>query len=176
MLTRALAISLALGLLAPAALAHGEQKHPPQDAAPAGYDTSSATLSLAPEAAAAVEVLERFSAALRRGDLEAVAAELDPAVLVLEGGGAERSREEYLGGHAGHDAEFLKAARIRLKRRSAQAVGDLAWIGSESEIHATRKGEPLNLSSTETVVLQRRAEGWKIVHIHWSSRRADSAH
>ena len=29
------------------------------------------------------------------------------------------------------------------------------------------------IDSTETMVLRKAADGWKIVHIHWSSRRAN---
>ena len=91
-------------------------------------------------------------------------------MLILESGGAERTRDEYLGGHAKHDAEFLKTAHITLQRRIAEASGDLVWVGSESEIHASRGDKMLMISSTETAVLRKTAQGWKIVHLHWSSR------
>ncbi|XHS30711.1 nuclear transport factor 2 family protein [Pseudoxanthomonas sp. UC29_72] len=77
---------------------------------------------------------------------------------------------EYLDGHAKHDAEFLKGAHVQLKQRTAKAVGELAWVGSESELHASKDGKPLTLLSTETMVLKRGTQGWRIVHIHWSSR------
>ena len=31
------------------------------------------------------------------------------------------------------------------------------------------KGKPLDLSTTETMLLRRTNGGWKIVHVHWSS-------
>ena len=123
------------------------------------------------QAGAAVAVAERFSDALASGDLKTVEELLARDVLILESGGAERSRDEYLGGHAKHDAEFLKAAHITLKRRTAQASGDLVWVGSESEIHASKDDKMLMISSTETAILRKTDDGWKIVHIHWSSRR-----
>jgi ketosteroid isomerase-like protein len=162
---------LLTALHAPLVLAHGEEKHPAT-----GRDAAGAELSVAPEAADAVAALERFSTALSAGNLEVAGAELDPSVLILESGGAERSRDEYLGGHAKSDATFLKAAHLTLKRRTATAAGDLAWVGSESEIHATKDGKPLAIASTETAVLKKTAAGWKIVHLHWSSRRLSDAH
>src|SRR3546814_2265092 len=75
-------------------------------------------------------------------------------VLILESGGAERSREEYLGHHAISDAKFLKDAHRQLMRRRARTAGDLAWIGSESELHTEKDGKPLVLLSTETMVLK----------------------
>lgn len=126
--------------------------------------------SVPAEAAPAVAVVEQFSEALKAGNLERAGSLLAEDVLILESGGAERSREEYLAGHARSDAEFLKDAHIQLKHRSAKAVGDFAWVATESELHATGKDGLLTLASTETMLLKRASEGWRIVHIHWSSR------
>jgi ketosteroid isomerase-like protein len=169
MIVRLTSLALALVLATPIACAHGDEKHPPAQME-AGRETAGAEQSIPPDAADAVAVLERFSAALSAGDLDGVGADLDPTVLILESGGAERTRDEYLGGHAKHDAEFLKTAHITLKRRTAQASGDLVWVGSESDIHASKDDKMLMISSTETAVLRKTAQGWKIVHIHWSSR------
>jgi ketosteroid isomerase-like protein len=80
---------------------------------------------------------------------------------------------EYLGGHAKGDAAFLKTAHQQLLRRSAHVSGDFAWVASESEFHLQKDGKPVTVLSTETMLLQRRAAEWKIVHIHWSSRKKD---
>ena len=122
------------------------------------------------QARPAVEVVDQFSAALQAGDLERAGKLLADDVLILESGGAESSREEYFGGHATHDAEFLKDAHIAIKRRTARAEGTLTWVGTESELHTTKEGKPMALLSTETMVLKQTAAGWRIVHIHWSSR------
>ncbi|MEZ0470046.1 YybH family protein [Luteimonas salinilitoris] len=122
------------------------------------------------ETETAVAVAERFSDALSKGDLKTVEELLAPDVLILESGGAERSREEYLGHHAISDAKFLKGTHRQLLRRRARTAGDLVWIGSESELHAEKDGKPLVLLSTETMVLRQTPDGWRIAHIHWSSR------
>jgi ketosteroid isomerase-like protein len=126
--------------------------------------------AIAAEAKPAVAVVDAFSTALQAGDLKRAGNWLADDVLILESGGAERSKAEYLGGHAKHDAEFLKNARVQLKQRTARVSGDLAWVSSESELHASKDGKPLTLLSTETMVLERGTPGWRIVHIHWSSR------
>lgn len=124
-----------------------------------------------PETAqAANATVDRFFAALAAGDLDQAGAELDPNVIILENGGAEHSAAEYLGGHAKGDARFLKEARRMLTRRTARVGGDLAWVASESELHAQKDGAPIAIASTETMVLRTTEAGWKIVHIHWSSR------
>jgi ketosteroid isomerase-like protein len=124
-----------------------------------------------PEAAqAAAATVDRFFEALSAGDIDRAGAELDPDVIILESGGAEYSAAEYLGGHARQDAEFLKGAQYEPGRRTARCSGDLAWVASESELHVQDDGKPVTLVSTETMVLRSTETGWKIVHIHWSSR------
>jgi len=164
---------LTLSLTIHAAWAHEEKQ---TDAATdaSHIATSNANLDVATEAAGAVSALDAFSAALAAGQLATAADYLAPDVLILESGGAERSRDEYLAGHAGHDAEFLRGAKVVPKRRSAHADGGLVWVGSESEIHASSGDKPLTLSSTETAILRHTDDGWKIVHLHWSSRRLDT--
>lgn len=127
-------------------------------------------LDVPAEAREAVATVDRFSEALVAGDLERAGAELVPEVIVLESGGAEHSAAEYLGGHARHDAEFLKTARVKPVRRTARVSGKLAWVTSENEVHVEKNGEPDVVLSAETMVLRSTDAGWRIVHIHWSSR------
>jgi ketosteroid isomerase-like protein len=124
-----------------------------------------------PESArAAVATVDRFFAALSAGEIDKAAAELDPQVIILESGGAERSAAEYLGGHAKSDAEFLKKAEHKPGHRTARASGDLAWVASDNDMVIQQDGRPVTIASAETMVLRRTGSGWKIVHIHWSSR------
>jgi ketosteroid isomerase-like protein len=129
-----------------------------------------ARLDVPVDAHAAVAAVDAFAAALAKGDFEAVEAALAPEVIVLEGGGAERSRAEYLDHHARSDAAFLATAEVVLMRRVARVDGGTAWVASESEMRVTRDGKPATMLSTETMVLSKSRDGWKIVHIHWSSR------
>ena len=126
------------------------------------------------EARAAAATVDRFFTALSTGDLKNAGAELDPKVIILESGGGEHSAAEYLDGHAKHDAEFLKTAHHEPGRRTARVSGGLAWVASESELHTQKDGKPAVTLSAETMVLRSTAAGWKIVHIHWSSRAKKS--
>jgi uncharacterized protein (TIGR02246 family) len=163
LIAAALALSVAGAVAAqtPTATPTGHA-HPTSAAAPA--------LDVPDAARAPVEVVEAFSKALAAADFATVKRLLDPDVLIHETGGAERSRDEYLAHHAKSDAKFLAGARQTLERRRARVDGDFAWVGSESKLHATNKGKPVTLGSTETMVLRRTADGWRIVHVHWSSR------
>ena len=132
--------------------------------------STAATQDVPAAAHAAVAAVDAFGAALAKSDFTAVEAALAPEVIVLEGGGAERSRSEYLGHHAKSDAVFLATAHVMLTRRTARVDGNSAWVASESEMHIQQDGKPATILSTETMVLKDSADGWKIVHIHWSSR------
>ena len=136
----------------------------------AAADNSRPDLDVPESASAAAAVVDRFFAALSAGDLAQAGTQLDPSVIILESGGAEHSAAEYLGGHAKGDAQFLKGSHHVLHRRTARVAGDLAWIASESELHVEKDGKPSTLASTETMVLRSGKDGWRIVHIHWSSR------
>ncbi len=149
-----LAATLALPVVA-----HEPEQHP----------TVAAVQSIDAAAAPVIAVVKAFSTALKAGDLAAAGTHLAEDVLILESGGVERSREEYLGGHAKHDAAFLKDAKIDVKARIARMEGNMAWVGTESELRASHNGLPVTLMSTETMVLKRMPAGWQIVHIHWSS-------
>ena len=136
---------------------------------PDARSDSPAAQPISDQARPVVAVVEQFSAALKAGNLNQAGELLADDVLILESGGAEHSRQEYLGQHAAADAAFLKDAQIDVTRRTVRVEGPFAWVGTESELHATRNGKPLTLVSTETTVLKRTAGIWRIVHIHWSS-------
>jgi mono/diheme cytochrome c family protein/ketosteroid isomerase-like protein len=122
-------------------------------------------------AALPAAVVDQFFRALASGDTNTASALLDPAVLIYESGGVERSRSEYAAGHLGADAAFLKSAAHKMISRTGEAVGDLAWVATEARL-TSQGAKPVDLVSTETTILRKQPGGWRIVHIHWSSRKA----
>lgn len=116
---------------------------------------------------AAVKALHE---ALSSGNARAIENLLDPNVLILESGNAERSRKEYAAHHLAADLKFMQSVAYTLERQTGDTVGDLAWIASEARLSGNREGKAVDVVSTETVVLKKSAAGWKVVHIHWSSR------
>ena len=127
---------------------------------------------IGPGAADAVRVVDAFSAAIKAARLKDAGDLLDPEVLILESGSSERSRDQYLEGHAIADSAFMQNAQMQLRYRRARVSGNLAWVASEGLLQMTREGKPTAMLSTETMLLGKGARGWKIVHIHWSSRPA----
>lgn len=122
------------------------------------------------EAAEAAAVVDAFHAALEAGNTDGALAMLAEDVMVLEEGGAERSRAEYASHHLAADAAFAAAVEATPARRSGWAAGDVAWIASEGRTTGTFNGRAVDRLSAETMVLKRGPDGWRIHHIHWSSR------
>lgn len=138
---------------------------------PASKPTGHPTLLRGPTAEAAA-VVDAFHAALKAGDAGKAAGLLDEGVLVFEAGGAERSRADYAAGHLAADAAFTRTATETPLRRSGGARGGVAWIASEGRTTSAGGAKPVDRLTTETVILKRSPAGWRIVHIHWSSRAA----
>ena len=130
---------------------------------------ASQTHTLSASARGAAATVDAFHAALHRGDTRAAAALLAEDALIFESGGVERSKAEYAGHHLPADTEFSRLVSSVVIRRAGNSNGILAWIASEGRTTGTYKGKPLDLLTTETMLLRRTNGGWKIVHIHWSS-------
>lgn len=122
-------------------------------------------------AADAVAVVDRFQQLLAKGNTTAAAELLDPAVLIFESGGAERSRAEYASHHLKEDAAFMKTATLSPLSRTGDVSGDIAFVATESALKSSG-AKPVDLVTTETMVLKRTSQGWRVAHVHWSSRKA----
>jgi ketosteroid isomerase-like protein len=92
-------------------------------------------------------------------------------VKVFESGFVERSRDEYLKDHFDVDAKSAKAVTRKVTSHSEKTAGSLAFILEETETHGSDEGRPVKLIGTETAVLRLENGNWRIVHIHWSSRK-----
>ena len=107
--------------------------------------------------------------ALASGDSARVLELLADEVRVYESGHAE-TRAEYRGGHLGIDIEFAAGTEREVLSERVRTSGDMALYLAEYRTTGTFRGEDVDSRGTETLVLERRPEGWRIVHIHWSSR------
>lgn len=114
-------------------------------------------------------VVEAFAAALRSGDETKARTLLAPNVIIAEGGGAERSVEEYAGHHMPADMAFTAAVNWTIKDRNSTIDANMATIVTESQIHGTFNDNTIHSRMMETMVLVNSVDRWRIVHIHWSS-------
>jgi len=134
-----------------------------------GAPSAPAAPTLSPSARGAAETVDAFHAALRRGDTQAAAAVLADDALIFEEGGAERSKAEYAAHHLPADAAFSQAVKSTTTRRASDWADGLAWVASEGRMKGAYKGKPVDRFTTETMVLRKTPDGWRIVHVHWSS-------
>lgn len=113
--------------------------------------------------------VDNFLKALASGNAKDAQRWLAPDVLVYESGHAENSRDQYVSEHMKGDMEFLSKAKIERLEQSSNGGANIAWVTSRTRIRGQSGGKPLDVISTETMVLTSEKEGWRIKHIHWSS-------
>ena len=121
---------------------------------------------------AAAATVDAFHAALAKGDATAAQALLDDHVQIFEQGWVERSRAEYASHHLESDIKFSSTTTAKRTSRSSGASNDLAYVMSEGTVTGNFNGRAINSVTLETMILRRASAGWRITHIHWSSRDA----
>jgi ketosteroid isomerase-like protein len=129
-------------------------------------------VDVAPEAQDAASVVDAFHGALEAGQTDAALALMAEDAMVFEEGGAERSRAEYASHHLQADAAYAAVSESTMARRTGRMSGDAAWITSEGRTVGQAGNSATARLTVETMVLGRGPDGWRILHIHWSSRAA----
>jgi ketosteroid isomerase-like protein len=114
-------------------------------------------------------VVQGFKDALVAGDSTAALSYLHPDLVVYEAGHAE-TLNEYRAGHLAGDMEFTAAVETTVLEQGVIVRPDMALWVSESESKGEFRGRAIDFHGTETIVLLPTDSGWKILHVHWSSR------
>jgi ketosteroid isomerase-like protein/uncharacterized membrane protein len=117
----------------------------------------------------ASQVAASFSRAIGEGDVEHIKSLMASDVLIFESGNVESSLAEYESHHMQSDIAFMSTMKSEVISRSVIDAGDMATVVTRSRIHGVYKDKEIELTNTETLVLKNQDDGWKIVHIHWSS-------
>ncbi len=102
------------------------------------------------------------------GSLELLASD----VVIFESGGVEASRTEYRSHHLGVDVQFAAAVSREIVDQRSMVEGDIAWVLTQTRATGTFRDREIDSRGVETMVLRRTTDGWRVIHIHWSSRRA----
>jgi len=123
-------------------------------------------------AATPSDAVSAFHAAIHAGDKDRALALMSPAVMIYESGYVERTRDEYANHHLAADIAFSKATTRKVLRHSERVDGAVATVLDETETSGVFKGKPVHSFGVETTVLEKQGDGWVIVHVHWSSRKA----
>lgn len=114
------------------------------------------------------DTVQAFHEAMQNADREAVLALMTPEATVYEMGYIDADRDIYSGSHLKADmALAVKVQREVLNSRSGRH-GSQAWVLNEYRVTGRYRGKAIDSLGTETMLLEKRAEGWRIHHIHWS--------
>lgn len=113
-------------------------------------------------------VVEGFHAALEAGDSTVALGHLHPDVSIHEGRQAE-TLAQYRSGHLRGDIAFASATTREVTDSAVNVWGDQALYTSVSHTTGQYRGREIDSRGTETMVLARIPDGWRIRHIHWSS-------
>lgn len=114
------------------------------------------------------EIVDAFHFALKGADRKKALDLLAADVLVFEQGRLERSRSEYARKHLSEDIEFSSVTQRTVARRAVKLLGNAAWVLSVNRIRGKFNNKTVDITTDETMVLNRVGGKWRIVHIHWS--------
>lgn len=139
-------------------------------AAGAGFSAN----SIAKDATEAVRaVLTKSASAFERGDM-ATMEKLwanDETVTVFESGHANYGWPDYRDKHLGPEMKEMKNIKYSLSDIRAKVSGHTAWATFKYAISADVGTRHLDSVGLGTAVLEKRGDGWRIVHWHSSAPR-----
>jgi ketosteroid isomerase-like protein len=168
-------------VMAATATAFAQQPAPPavpkaqaqQRPAAAPARAQASPVSISPAAAEAVLVVDSFMGALAQGQLDGARRFMTPDAVVVINGRVIGDRDAYFNGPAKSDAAALQAVSERqLLGREAKGGPGISWVVSAKRLRSNAQGTVSERVLTESMVLVKTLEGWKIAHIHWSSPAA----
>lgn len=115
-----------------------------------------------------VNTVTRFNQALREKDAALVESILSKHVVVFENGKVEKSFDEYASYHMRSDMRLTSEVNADILWRDVNVYGDIAISLVSSKVTGKFRGQFLNYTSLETIILAKENNIWKITHIHWS--------
>jgi hypothetical protein len=117
-----------------------------------------------------IVVVRGFHEALARGDSVRALEALHADVRIHEGGRAE-NLDEYRAHHLAADMRFAAAVPREVLREAVTRLGEGSALYRAETRSLGRLGDrEIDARGVETIVLVQTGEGWRIHHVHWSSR------
>jgi ketosteroid isomerase-like protein len=114
-------------------------------------------------------VVEGFHDALSAGDSTGALTYLHDDLIVYEAGHAE-TLEEYRSGHLASDMAFSRSVVFATERDTVVPGRELSLYFREYSMKGNYRDNEIDAHGVESIVLALTDKGWKIRHIHWSSR------
>lgn len=155
------------GLCLTGALAHGAE------ARPETAQKTEAPGEQNPEAEV-LRVLSLYHAAMEARSVDKLEEVVDPELLVLEGVHKNVGWADYRDNHIGPEMKEWKEFKVRDPRvLEVDVHGEFAYAVEEATFTITTADQSVVLSGVETFVLKKGPSGWKIRHLHFSSKRRE---
>ena len=120
--------------------------------------------------AQAQQVLGEFHAALAQGSRDAVLALLAADAVLYDDGQVAHGRDDYAARLLDLELQAAPGIQREALRVEVLGSGDTLWVLQESRLRRTLADIDMSFEETETLVLRRQFDGWKIVHRHRSAR------
>lgn len=117
---------------------------------------------------AAAKAIATFHRAIISGDEARVKAALHPDVLIFEGTGVERSRDQYASHHMKSDMKFMSGMRVTPVEQHVVVHGKMAFSMAKTHQKGSYKTKEYDFVSNESLSLTLVDGRWLITHIHWS--------
>lgn len=150
-------LTCVLYLVSTLSLAHGDNQDHEDVSLFSGLETDAAA------------VVKAFHHAQENGDKAAVIKHLSDDVIIFEGGGVERSAQQYASHHMNADMKFLAAMTITTLEHHVKVNGNVAVSLSRSHLKGKYRGKDYDREGMETITLTNQNGQWRITHIHWSN-------
>ncbi len=119
-----------------------------------------------------------YLAAMAATDLDAAEALFAEDSLIFETGGVEGTWHDYRRHHIGPELAAIVSFEITRgePRERQSADGTMAWVAWSVEYRIElNDGRVINSRGTVSFVLEGHEQGFRIHHLHWSSRRKPMA-
>ena len=120
------------------------------------------------------DAVDGFHAALKRKDTGGALSYLDRGLIVFEFGKMDATIEAYALSHLPGDIDMAAVTDWSLQARRLGGSGDERWVLSTYRVTGKRPdGKPIDQMMLETAIVRRVGDGFRIVHLHWSSDKSD---
>lgn len=120
------------------------------------------------------DAVDGFHAALKKKDTALALSFLDRGLVVFEFGAVDPTVESYALKHLPSDIDMAAIASWNLQSRRVGGEGNERWVLSSYRVQGMRPdGRPIDQITQETAIVRRAGEGFRIVHLHWSTSSAD---
>jgi ketosteroid isomerase-like protein len=141
------------------------------------YGMGSSFFAQTNEVKVVTELLTQEARAVETGDLAALDKiwANDESVTVFESGHANYGWADYRNSHLAPELKEFKNTKYAFSELKVKVAGDTAWATFKYTLSADVAARRVESNGLGTAVLEKRQDGWRIVHWHSSApRRAPS--